>query len=239
MRLNTYLSEDILNPEQIKKVTILDNSIPLIKKTIKPWLSIIKSYQLPIFRGIKNNKRVITRQKVRINRLPKDTSRTEHDVADKAFQAAFGWKPRSTGLFVTPDPTNAGGYGEVKLAFPIGKTKYLWSDKIRDLYMFLHGMKTRRLWGTGHFEPDEDYKDYILHATPEQLKVQITDKYKTTGITKTANINTEIMLSCEEYWALDAKTVILWVHWKELIDTYPTIVDKNTYRIFIKEALLK
>ena len=234
MRLQNYLTEGI---EQ--QLTILDNAIPHIKKTSKPWLKIIKSTALPIFRGIQGTSTVM-RKKVRTERNPKDTSFTEHDIIDKAFEREFGWKARSNSLFVTPSLVLAKGYGNLMLIFPIGPVKYIWSPTIADLYMYVKMQPVRDAWGSDAGPiPDEEY-DFYLHnpdqiikrASEAELKRKITSKYKTKGLPQSFQ-SSEIMINCSEYWAIDVKTI--YEH-----PLYP----KNSQgslgcKVFIQEAILK
>lgn len=234
MRLRNYLTEGI---EQ--QLTILDNAIPLIKKTTKPWQKIIKSTGSPVFRGMKGTS-VVMRKKVRTERNPKDTSFTEHYIIDKAFEREFGWKARSNSLFVTSSLVAAQGYGFLKLIFPIGPVKYIWSPEISDLYMYVKIQPVRDAWGVDAGPiPDDEMKFYmdnpdqlIKRASEAELKRVITSKYKTKGLPQSYS-SSEIMINCSEYWAISVPAI--YQHPLYAKDTQGSLGIKR----FIQEVILK
>jgi hypothetical protein len=71
----------------------------------------------------------------RNDRKPTDTPVEYHELLDDKFESKFGWRARSEGVFATSDYGQATAYGHVYLFFPIGSFKFIWSPKIRDLYM--------------------------------------------------------------------------------------------------------
>ena len=67
------------------------------------------------------------------NRLPTDTSQSDHTEINQYFEEAYG-HPYRNGLFVTGTALIAENYGDVYAIFPIGKFDYIWHPKIPDLY---------------------------------------------------------------------------------------------------------
>ena len=235
MRLKQYINETFDISYQ-KDVTILDNYLSQIKKTAKPWIRMAGDF--PVFRGMKKTS-IVMRKKVRADRKPKDTKQIEHEIVDKAFYDAFGWKPRSSGLFVVGDAITASGYGHLMMVLPIGKVSYLYSDAINDLYMALKGLS----WGGKDWdESDEDDPRNIAAATPEDIKKNIIDKYTDKGI-KNLSCSTcrqpEIMINCKEYWAIEVKTIIHWLQWKGLQEGGLDMYSQKMYKLFMQEAILK
>ena len=236
MRLNNYL---------IETTNTLDAYIPKIKKDCKPWLTIIRSNPYGIFRGMKAGNKIV-KKKVRKDRIPLDTPQEEHETVDNAFKDKFGWTPRSSGLFVTPDPMRASAYahnaGDGYLIFPIGKVSYLFSTEISDLYFRLKNLRYK--W------KDADITDVqnktpernILNATKEQLEEFITSKYQDNNINKAFATGTEIMINTNQYYAVSS---MLPLEWLEQHGTqFPQYLSKvrhnrEWYKEFIATVLLK
>jgi hypothetical protein len=249
MRLQSYLKEDPTSVyNKLEKARLasfnkeaekIDKIIPKVKSQCKPWLSKVKSNPYAIIRGIRGASDIM-KKKVRQDRKPLDTTQIEHEEIDKAFYDAFGWKPRSSGLFVTPDVPRGGAYGRPMVIFPIGKVKYLWSKDIGDLYFRLG--QHRKDW------IDEKGKSTLLTAPPEQgikfaKKEQIFNliisKYSETQITRALDTRTEIMLQCKEYWALPSDWCVQWLIWRESLAPKPVLTyrfDKEIYKQFMREA---
>jgi len=240
MRLQSYLTERE-NPFLIG-VKEVDKILPKIKSQCKPWLSKIKSNPNAIFRGMPNVESVI-KKKVRTDRKPLDMPQLEHEEIDKAFYDAFGWKPRSSGLFVTPEPSRAFAYGNQMLIFPIGKVKYLWSEEIADLYFRLGRLRKEWVDKGGRFTlltvpPEQGIK----LAQKEQIFDLVISKYKETMITKALETRTEIMLQCKEYYALPGPWCLKWLGWKKVIPFAKALsykYDRAMFRTFMEEAILK
>lgn len=69
-----------------------------------------------------------------VDRKPKDTPVKVHGYADEAFFAEFNKKFRSNAVFVIKEVWNATTYGQPGIVAPIGQSKALWSDTIKDLF---------------------------------------------------------------------------------------------------------
>lgn len=244
MRLQSYLTERD-NPFLIGAKEV-DKIIPKIKSSCKPWLSKIKSNPYAIFRGMGSKFEQadkIIKKKVRTDRKPLDTELVEHEAIDNAFYDAFGWKPRSSGLFVTPDPARSSAYGSMMLTFPIGKVKYLWSSDINDLYFRIG--QYRGKWKETGAEREYGHAGSlydIKYAAKEELFKEIISKYQENQITSALKTRTEIMIQCKEYYALPARWCVQWLIWKEALLQKPEIAykyDKEIYKQFMQEAILK
>jgi len=132
MRLKKYINE-------IKKFHSLDviNSIAdkLVKNCEKSFLKEVVRSNNFLYRGTYNSIDVIEVFTPRKDRRPTDTGKEAQKVLDQIFFDEFGWHPRSQGVFVSGDALEASGYGSYSyLFFPIGKYKFIWSKKYKDLY---------------------------------------------------------------------------------------------------------
>ncbi len=122
-RLQTYLNEE--NEE------FWSDWWPLIVKNCMPYLKDLKSADKFFWRRMDGPNYQL--KKVRKHRKPSDTPIKIHEYWDKIFQKKFGWKPRSQSLFVWADKSFK--YKDfIRLVFPLGNYKALWSPWIYDLY---------------------------------------------------------------------------------------------------------
>lgn len=120
---------------------------------------------------------------VRQDRRPLDFSMEAHYKLDQQFQDEFGWRVRSTGLFVYPEDqvTDANHYGKVHIVFPIGDIKYVWSDNVFDLF--------------GHLIAEPG-------AGANGLPKEDMDTYKNTELPRALQGPGEIIIQCDKYLAI-------------------------------------
>jgi hypothetical protein len=146
MRLNRYLTEaDKYDNEYIGKKVIM----PMLIKNCKPFLiEFLKTQKRGsdtrgdwssgfkwFWRGTDKQITEIGEVPRRINRKPKDTPKILHDIIDFQFFKKFGWAVRSQGVFTNPSRGKVLPYGAYAYAFfPIGKYRYVWSDRVEDLF---------------------------------------------------------------------------------------------------------
>jgi len=171
MRLQNHINEFIEKDEAEK---VLNDLATSIRVKCKPWLAAIKNCsKRVVWRSIELNDNW-TLKKVRKNRKPLDTPTDLHYKADDYFLEKFGWKARSSGLFVNPILGNTSGFGSDTYAvFPLKYKQFLYSPKIPDLY-------TKVLqW--------DKYKDTY------------TDK----NLCKALSDTHEIMIDCDSYYAIN------------------------------------
>jgi hypothetical protein len=207
MRFNNYLNEaDRISPEQLN---ILINDI---QNLVKP--SFIKACKASIRLCVRNTKKspfISVNEfgkilKTRTDRKPMDMFQDLHDSLDDAFQKKFGWKARSNVVFASP--VSLGIYGKPYYFFPIGPYKYIWSEKIEDLYDALsddldyieHRLgidfglgEHSRYTSIGELEKDE------YDSIANKLMSFYTDKNLEEALTH----NHEIMFNCKEYMLID------------------------------------
>jgi hypothetical protein len=66
-----------------------------------------------------------------------------HEFLDELFFDRFGWKPRSSGVFVSPNEREAKAYGPISkhsvVFLATDPFKVIWSPQVEDLFVFLNG----------------------------------------------------------------------------------------------------
>ncbi len=122
--------------------------------------------------------------------LPQELS----DVADNFFQDRFGWKGRSDGVFVTSNFSLSMGYGIPYLVLPVGKTSFIWSPKISDLFDEYYTISDK--WIDNQI-PKSEWPDLFEETL-------FTAKYTAQHLTDALKTRHEIMLNCDQYIIIDA-----------------------------------
>ncbi len=131
MKLENYLIEDEKG---------LDHYVPKIEAECKPFLKDIRNAAGTLFRDdTKNRHKPIWKKVTRLDRAPLDSPKEIHDELDLWFEDKFGWRARSEGLFCWPIKFKSDFIMGKWLVFPAGNYKYLWSDKVIDLWSTLSG----------------------------------------------------------------------------------------------------
>ncbi len=175
MRLTHYLTESFKEIPEEEIDSLIDKKCKYAKSILKGKL---------LFRGMRDKPNTFI-QSVRQDRQPMNTSKKTHVQLDEIFQTLFGWKPRSSGLFVTGNQIQADQYGYVFIIWPIGKFKFIYSSLVKDMFMSIHMIKAKK-------------RD---RAGEESLEEFIKDNYTDKNIIKAVNEKTEIMIQCKQYYA--------------------------------------
>jgi hypothetical protein len=137
---------------------------------------------------------------VRKDRKPLDTDPDLADAIDNFLEKKFGVRPRSEGLFCTGAEgiSQAEGYGDAYLIFPIGDFKIIYSKQVADLYT---AIKRNKIPSLSKFEDEE-------HAFPSGQKYQDVINKHIAGFDYTDEIGAalktpnEVMVICDEYYAV-------------------------------------
>lgn len=99
---------------------------------------------------------------VRTDRSPMDTPIDVQEVLDDLFYRKFRWRPRSNSLFVTSRLSTAESYGHhVYMIFPIGQYKYLWHNRIKDLWTEIEDSTAVNFYRGMEVEPDSYQVDDV------------------------------------------------------------------------------
>lgn len=126
MKYENYLIEDEKG---------LAHFIPKIQAECKPFLKDIRGAAGTLFRNdTKNRNKPIWKKVTRMDRQPLDTPVELHNVLDDWFLKKFGWRARSQALFCWPLKFISSNVQGNWLVFPAGNYKFIWSDKIDDLW---------------------------------------------------------------------------------------------------------
>jgi len=161
----------------------------LIKKDCQPYLQAIGGQvdQYEMYRGMRHVHDAFSKRKVRLDqRYPKDSSHELHDYMNDHFYDTFGAEFRNA-VFCTGSLSQVKEYGPEFAVFPIGNFEFLWSPKVEDMF---------KEWED--FEIEENSDD------PRQfIKTRIAGKYTNKNIKKAIDSKHEIMIRCNEYYAVD------------------------------------
>jgi hypothetical protein len=135
MKLREYLIEEYDDDN-------FNDIISIIKKDCKKYIKELISYDKILFRGLDKLPRNTSsirknfwKVKPRKDRTPGDTPEELHNYLDLQFKKKFGWKARSEGVFCSRSRSTTYNYGSPYFVFPIGDYKYLYSNKITDLFV--------------------------------------------------------------------------------------------------------
>jgi hypothetical protein len=180
MRLDNYLLEG--------------DSSDIIKRKCRILLGIYKDIGKYFYRGTRNPERfklIVPRQ----DRKPMNTPLVVHEFLDELFFDRFGWKPRSSGVFVSPDKREAKAYGPITkhsvVFLATDPFKALWSPKVQDLFVFLHGR--------GVIQDDRPLTDYQKKKISETV-----DTYIEWNLDVALNgEKNEVMFKCNGYYLIN------------------------------------
>lgn len=149
-----------------------------------------------LYRGINvNEKKLFLEGQVRLtDRKPLTIDKEVHDYLNVLFDKKFG-HPYRNGLFVTGNKTMADHYAKtvsdktistrsVYAVFPIGKFEFVWSKKVRDLFINVDNIINLK-------------KDVF----EEKIK-EIVNSYQINNLKEAIKSGHEIMIWCEKYYAL-------------------------------------
>lgn len=218
-----FINEETITVQQTSK--ILDK----IFEECKPYIDLMKSCdgQRLLFRGFRDEI-TIKEIKHRWNRTPIDTPQEIHDFLNDKFNKKFGWNARSGVFCYLKEIKNVTtGYGNPYILFPIGDFKYLWSNKVHDLYSDHEIEMNDYLEYTKYTDEkiDNDWKNFChTHNCDINNKEKfnkfinkldkkyitdflnylevLVDTYKNTDICN-ANETKEILINCDSYYLID------------------------------------
>ena len=144
----------------------------------------------------------------RKDRIPMNTPKNVSDALDRGFQKNFGWKPRTEGVFCTPDITSASFYGDAYLFFPFDEYKYIWSPDVEDLYSDLPDISKPYLENSLINKNTMTIRTHINKMSDKELDALV--KYifnvcKYTDKNLKYNKENEVMVKCKKYYMLSLR----------------------------------
>lgn len=191
--------------QYINEASLGDMIADTIERDCKPF---IKDWQkLRTMKWLMSGRDVsvsdIMKQSVRKNRVPLSTPEEIHQMLDSWFKNKFGVKSRSNAVFCSFNPNLVDNYGTLYLIFPIGKYKVVSSPAIIDIYEDIQEI-AYSISDIGYLHAKE-WDDFIK-GHKEALFKQITQLLNKSNYTdKLIFHNNEIMLTCKDYYIVNAK----------------------------------
>lgn len=177
-----------------------DDIAALIKKDCKPWLSETKGK--PGFRAVRHPfKNQFLKRSLRSDRRPLSSDEQLHKIADKAFRYYFGWNARSNALFLMGTSDVPPFYGtNVYAVFPIGKFKYVWSQRNYDFLNVLGTLKREYEDIKRSRIPVDTELDFYKRRIHEIIKEYYQDVYLHSALNR--HYHAEVMVNCKEYYLI-------------------------------------
>jgi len=126
MKFSKYINEN--------KIETIEEFAELVKRDCGKFLKEIKPSNRFLYRGISGIFDDMGVKTPRPDRTPKDTSAEGHKYLGKLFKKYHGWNARKEGVFCAGEVGETSSYGYSCIIFPVDGYKYLWSNKIADLY---------------------------------------------------------------------------------------------------------
>ena len=197
MRLIRHLNEQTPTPGQ--KV------IEHIRRDVSPvYLNALQKAGRFIYRGASHRIDYIDEFPVREDRRPFSTNYREHEIIDKMFKKEFGWKVRSNSVFATSSEGDADTYGRPYLFFPVGKFRYVWSPKVRDLWGTLGTLKKEIIAKEPPIARDTWFQNvWIKGGELERQFPKILQYYSNRHLTMAIKKGTEIAFNCKTYYLVN------------------------------------
>jgi hypothetical protein len=182
---------------------------PQVKiKAVKEWMAIIekpcsqiiKEYKKAdefFYRGTFGRDFIEKSGRITKVRPPKDTPVEVHRFINKIFKETFGWKVRD-GVPTTPNANTAQTYGTPYLFFPVNGYKYVWSRKVKDLYIHLP-VDLKRLY----MRSIKLKKDRDAHVRKFEKLIRIfINLYQDTGIQQALMHDNEVMFRTKKWYGI-------------------------------------
>lgn len=161
-----------------------------------------------LFRGINATSPILYDKPIRSDRKPKHTPSIISDKVDDYFEQQFGIRFRSNSIFCTANISTASVYGKVYAVYPVGEFKYLWSDKVEDLFLELESILNRHELRIAKLR-DPEWVDQHSQEIEEKLKnfkVAIAKlDYKNNELKRALHSGNEIMITGNTYHAINIK----------------------------------
>jgi hypothetical protein len=170
------------------------DSVDFIKKKCRVLLGIYTDNGKYFYRGTRNTERmklIVPRQ----DRIPMNMPKNVHAFLDELFYDKFGWKPRSSGVFVSSNEMEAKAYGsftknKVPIFLATDPFKVVWSPKVPDLFVYLHGY--------GIISGDGPLSEY-----QKKKIVDVVNTYIDRNIDEALKYDVEVMFKCNGYYLID------------------------------------
>ena len=142
----------------------------------------------------------------RSKRKPLSTDNRSHQFADDYFYEKFGKRFRSNAIFASRSADLAKYYGEVYVIFPLDETHFCWSEKSEDFTYSVDMFKKSlgiTIDGPAGRMTEEKFKEFM-----DDLEFHFDDdSLKTTYVKQRKFKSYEVMISCDEYIAVEKESL--------------------------------
>lgn len=211
-----------------KSIKYADN-LKIIKRDCSEIWNAYKKTGKFLYRGSNNLYHDFQLIKPRIDRKPKNTRPEIQKYLDNEFQKMYGWKPRTEGVFVTGNIGDANYYGEyLYIIFPLNGFKYLWSEKVVDLFAnmpdFTFDAEEMMAHVNGEYKmvPLSKEETQAMNIDIEDQLKNIVISYSNRNLLKAIKSYNEVMIKCDGYYAFEYEQNVDLLHkyMKENIKEY-------------------
>jgi len=137
-------------------------------------------------------------------RDPKDTDVDTHNYINREFTELYG-QPFRNALFMTGSEAETFRYGRLYQVFPIGQFKFIWSDKVRDLWVESSNLRrVLRIPRDRFDDPEEQLKnEQHKSAVFKDFNEKVISTYRTDDMAAALYSLKEIMVRCKTYYAVN------------------------------------
>lgn len=182
-----------------------------VAKDCKPFLNQKKPGQV-MYRGLGLAQfPTIYDKRVRKDRLPTDTALIIHDIFNDFFYKKFQVEARSTSIFCSGKYSEARGYGNVYVVYPVRDFECIWSPKIDDLFSMTEKMIRREFQDYtdlhNNFDDDKAVNDGIMDEIEAKVVEFLQEgNYTNTDLTRALESGNELMVVTDFYHAINYRT---------------------------------
>lgn len=178
MRLKNYINEKVATYDKEEQLFFELK----LKRNCSEYIEIVKDKRF-LWRASRDD--VVFGKEIipRTNRRPTDMPLNFHLILDKMFHRKFGWGARSEGVFATSNHDSTIMYGRPYYFWPFNGYKYVWNNKIPDLYNYV----------------DINFHD-VSNADFAHNIFDVIQEYRDTDLYRALETGVEISFKCKAYY---------------------------------------
>lgn len=198
MRLTEFISSV---EKEVRKMA------KIIHRDCQPFLQASNYLEYRLYRGVEiSPKTNLDKFDCRTERIPRDSPRIMHSIADDWFYQKTGIRFRSNAVFCVGDKLATLTYGKPHLLLPIGNFDFCWSPVYSDLYESLEDVVN---WKKFVNQPESEQKA----AKKKFIGALENGKYEfNTSIAsfrRGVENDHEMMIHCKQYYLLTTDGVLV------------------------------
>lgn len=184
-------------PGPQSRMKVVEEWMAIIEKSCSQIIKEYKKADEFFYRGSHGRDFVEKEGRITKVRPPKDTPVEVHRFLNKIYKEKFGWKVRD-GVPATPNTHTAETYGRVFIFFPVNGYKYVWSRKVKDIYMKIP--LTLKKHSFARVKSKKDRQKIILNN--EIYFKNLIDLYQDTGIQQALKHENEVMFRTKKWYGI-------------------------------------